>query len=145
MSNDSATKTQSMTNPEGGVMKHLVANPVDMDSNGLCSYSDPEDWFDYRKANEAKRICGNCPIRKACASAALHLGVVDGVWGGVNLPGEHATIEEHAAARRQLAFIVAAMDHQPESHRRRSLAIRAAMHYAAFPGHRALVAERASA
>jgi WhiB family transcriptional regulator, redox-sensing transcriptional regulator len=126
-------------------MTHLVANPVEMDSNGLCSYSDPENWFDYRKANEAKRICGNCPIRKACARAALDLEVIDGVWGGVNLPGEHATIEEHAVARRQLAFIVAAMDRQPESHRQRSLAIRAAMHYAAFPGQRALVAESASA
>ena len=126
-------------------MTHLVANPVEVESNGLCSYSDPENWFDYRKAGEAKRICGNCPLRKACARAALDLEVVDGVWGGVNLPGEHATIEEHAVARRQLAFIVAAMDQQPESHRLRSLAIREAMHYAAFPPKRPTVTESASA
>ena len=126
-------------------MTHLVANPADLESNGLCSYSDPENWFDYRKAGEAKRICGNCPLRKACASAALDLEVVDGVWGDVNLPGEHATIEEHAVARRQLAFIVAAMDQQPESHRQRSLAIREAMHYAAFPPKRPPVTESASA
>ena len=47
--------------------------------------------------------------------------------------------------RRQLAMVVAAMDHQPESHRRRCLAIREAMHNAAFPGAAAYVAESASA
>lgn len=126
-------------------MTHLVANRVNVESNGLCAYSDPETWFDYRKAGEAQRICGNCPLRKACARAALDTEAVDGVWGGVNLPGEHATLQEHAAARRQLAFIVSAMDHQPESHRQRTLAIRDAMHYAAFPSHGRPVRESASA
>lgn len=114
-------------------MTRLMANPAGAQSNGLCAYSDPEDWFDYRKAAQAKRICANCPMRKACARAALDLSPVAGVWGGVTLPGEHATVEELAIARRQLAFIVSAMDHQPESHRLRSLTIRNAMHYAAFP------------
>lgn len=125
-------------------MRHLVANPVDVDSNGLCSYSDPENWFDFRKASEAKRICGNCPLRKACARAALDLNVVDGVWAGVKLPGEHAPLREHAVARRQLAFVATAMDHQPESHRLRSRAIREAIHYAAFPPKRPPVTESAA-
>jgi WhiB family redox-sensing transcriptional regulator len=117
-----------------------------MEINGLCNYSaDPEEWFDYRKAKQCKRICGNCPLRQACARTALDIEATDGVWGGVDLPGEHATVEQHAIARRQLAMVVAAMDHQPESHRRRCLAIREAMHYAAFPGQRALIAESASA
>lgn len=52
-------------------MTHLVANPVKMEINGLCNYSaDPEDWFDYRKAKQCKRICGNCPLRQASASGA---------------------------------------------------------------------------
>lgn len=127
-------------------MTHLVANPVDMEINGLCSYSaDPEEWFDYRKAQQCKRICGNCPLRQACARTALAIGASDGVWAGVDLPGEHATVEEHNIARRQLAVVVAAMDHQPESHRQRCLAIREAMHFAAFPGNGALVEVSASA
>lgn len=39
-----------------------------------------EDWFDYRKARQAERICANCPMRKACARAALDLNAADGVW-----------------------------------------------------------------
>lgn len=126
-------------------MTHLVANPGKMDDNGLCNYSDPEDWFDYRKTKECKRICGNCPLRKACAKTALAVGASDGVWAGVDLPGEHASAEEQVIARRQLALVVEAMDHQPESHRLRCLAIREAMHNAAFPGTRAVVAESVSA
>ena len=127
-------------------MTHLVANPVKMEVNGLCNYSeDPEDWFDYKKAKQCKRICGNCPLRQSCARTALAVNATDGVWAGVDLAGEHATVKEHAVARRQLAMVVAAMDHQPESHRKRCLAIRAAMHYAAFPGQRALDTEAASA
>ena len=33
-------------------MTHLVANAVDVERNGLCAYSDPENWFDYRKAGQ---------------------------------------------------------------------------------------------
>lgn len=127
-------------------MTHLVANPVKVEINGLCNYSaDPEEWFDYRKARQCNRICGNCPLRKACARTALAVEATDGVWAGVDLPGEHATVEEQTIARRQLAMVVAAMDHQPEAHRQRCLAIREAMHYAAFPGQRAPVTESVSA
>lgn len=127
-------------------MTHLVANPVKMETNGLCTYTaDPEEWFDYRFANQCKRICGNCPLRQSCAQTALKTQATNGVWGGVQLPGEHGSAEDHAIARRQLAMVVAAMDHQPESHRKRCLAIRAAMHHAAFPGQRALATEAASA
>ena len=127
-------------------MTHLVANPVKIEVNGLCNYSaDPEDWFDYRKADQCKRICGNCPLRQACARSALARGATDGVWAGVDLPGAHASVEEHLVARRQLAMVVSAMDHQPEAHRLRCLAIREAMHNATFPGTGAFVAESASA
>lgn len=116
-------------------MTHLVANPRKMEANGLCSYSaDPNDWFDYRKADQCKRICGNCPLRQACARTALALGVTDGVWAGVDMPGAHATVESLAVVHRQLAMVIAALDHAPQAHQRRCLAIREAMHHAAFPG-----------
>ncbi len=41
MPNKGTTKVQLTPNSGGGVMTHLVANPVEMESNGLCSYSDP--------------------------------------------------------------------------------------------------------
>lgn len=135
-----------MHNFGGDVMTHLVANPRKMEDNGLCSYStDPEDWFDHLKRQQCKRICGNCPLRQKCGRTALALEVTDGVWAGVDLPGEKATREDLRIARRQLAMVVSAMDHQPEAHRQRCLAIREAMHHAAFPGPAALVEEPASA
>lgn len=127
-------------------MTHLVANPTQIETNGLCNYSaDPEDWFDYRKTQECKRICGNCPLRQACARTALAIEAIDGVWAGVDLPGEHASVEDLKVARRQLSMVIAAMDHEPELHRRRCLAIREAMHNAAFPGNRSHLAKAASA
>lgn len=101
-------------------------------ATGLCEYSDPEDWFDYNKAPIAKRICGNCPVRLACARAALDIDdITDGVWAGVRLPGAHGSVAEHNAVRAQLERIVAALENQPDEHRRRTLAIRAALHHSA--------------
>ncbi|MCH9731738.1 MAG: WhiB family transcriptional regulator [Actinomycetia bacterium] len=117
-------------------MGHPFADPTSEEVNGLCAYSDPEDWFDYRKAEEAKRICSNCPLRQACARAALDNGDIYGIWAGVDLgSGIHSSAAERAAAQRQLRFVAAAMDDQPDSHRQRTQAIRSAVHAAAFPAH----------
>ena len=146
MTNKSSTNTSLRHNFGDRATPRIFANPQDIQSNGLCAYSNAEDWFDHKKQSQAMRICANCPLRKACAQAALDLGERDGLWAGVRLPGFHATLAEHAIAQRQLTFIVSAMDQQPESHRQRTLAIREATHHAAFPPQRPhLAAERASA
>ena len=76
----------------------------------------------------AKRSCGYCPVRRACAQAALDLGVTDGVWAGVRLPGARFP-EELDRKRDLLRRVINTMAHEPEAHRRRTLAIRAALHY----------------
>ena len=116
-------------------MGRSFANPISVEDNGLCAYSNPDDWFNTSKYAEVKRICGNCPLRRSCARAALDMGMTNGVWGGVDVApgGAHGTAEQRAAARRQLAFVAAGRDGQSESELRRNEAIREAVHSAAFP------------
>ncbi|MGH3556016.1 MAG: WhiB family transcriptional regulator [Mycobacterium sp.] len=112
-----------------------MAQPAPIaDSTGLCQYgSDPNLWFRFEDSIRAAAICSNCPVRPACARAALSLQATDGVWAGVRLPGNRFP-EELEHAREQLKRVIAGMRHQPQSHRRRALTIRAALHYSANLG-----------
>ena len=58
------------------------------------------------------------------------LGATDGVWAGVYLPGLRDA-EGLAAAREKLEKLAERLARQPEAHRRRTIAIRAAVRYAA--------------
>lgn len=99
------------------------------DTDGLCRFDEPELWFQYgTDAAVAKRICGNCPVRRACARAALDLAATDGVWAGIRLPGVKFP-EELDRKRDSLRRLIGAMDHEPDAHRRRTRAIRAALHH----------------
>lgn len=113
-------------------MASVLPTPRKLSKNvGLCSYSDPEKWFDKADnvaTEEAKRICGNCPIRQGCARQALESKVTDGVWAGVRLPGKALSPEAMEVARRQLKLVVAAMDHQPEEHRLHTTQMREIVH-----------------
>ena len=42
-------------------------------------YPDTDDEAD---ADEAKVVCGACPVREACLEHALAVREKDGVWGG---------------------------------------------------------------
>ena len=44
--------------------------------------SDPESFFDPKRADEALAICARCPVRDACADYADANGEEFGVWGG---------------------------------------------------------------
>jgi hypothetical protein len=77
------------------------------DTDGLCRFDDPDRWFQYGEdAAAAKRICGNCPVRRACAQAALDLRVTDGVWAGVRLPGTRFPDDLDRARARLRRLIV---------------------------------------
>ncbi len=51
-----------------------------------CREKDPELFFpaDYRGVEVARRICGGCPVARACLEYALEGHVAHGVWGGTS-------------------------------------------------------------
>ena len=124
-------------------MTHLVANPVRWRSTGCATTRlIQRTGSTTARPNSASGSAAIARCGRRAPRTALALEATDGVWAGVDLPGEHATVEGARVARRQLAMVVTAMDHQ--SHTAcAGLAIREAMHNAAFPGAGACVAESA--
>lgn len=67
--------------------------------HALCNGADPEIWFptapshDFaegareRATAEARRICGQCPVRRQCAEDAEQHRETWGVWAGVDREG----------------------------------------------------------
>lgn len=58
-------------------------------SRAACSDSDPELFFPIgpsgpalRQIAQAKAVCAQCPVRRACLGYALATGQDAGVWGG---------------------------------------------------------------
>ena len=102
------------------------------DDAGLCRYGDDSDWFASHAVHRARAIaiCNNCPIQRKCALDAQRLGATDGGWAGVYLPGVRDA-EGLAAAREKLDKLAKRLARQQEAHRRRTIAIRAAVRYAA--------------
>ena len=49
-----------------------------------CHAADPDLWFaeDPADLEQAKTLCGDCPVRRQCLSAALDRAEPWGVWGG---------------------------------------------------------------
>lgn len=49
-----------------------------------CRLEDPDLWFANSPAEleQAKALCGGCPIRRRCLAAALDRSEPWGVWGG---------------------------------------------------------------
>ncbi|GJF14423.1 transcriptional regulator WhiB7 [Mycolicibacterium cyprinidarum] len=54
-----------------------------------CHDDDPDLWFaeDPRDLEQAKALCGHCPIRRECLSEALERQEPWGVWGGEIIVG----------------------------------------------------------
>lgn len=68
-----------------------------------CRQTDPDLFFPegtagpaLRSADEAKQLCGRCPVQARCLSWALDHGAVFGIWGGL-------TEAERRDLRRALA------------------------------------------
>jgi WhiB family redox-sensing transcriptional regulator len=112
-------------------MAHTQTDPSASDDAGLCRYGDDSDWFASHAVHRARAIaiCNNCPIQRKCALDAQRLGATDGVWAGVYLPGLRDA-DGLAAAREKLEKLAERLARQPEAHRRRTIAIRAAVRYA---------------
>ncbi|WP_280874673.1 WhiB family transcriptional regulator [Streptomyces pseudovenezuelae] len=66
-----------------------------------CLRVDPELFFPIsssgptlRQVDEAKAVCGRCPVMEQCLDWAVRVGQVEGIWGGT-------TDRERRAMRRR--------------------------------------------
>lgn len=100
-------------------------------TRGLCRYDDPDKWFPRHPVPRARviRICNNCPFQPQCAQAALDLAETDGVWAGVQLPGDRAEDSGMDEARDKLRKVAARQLPPQEFNRRNDIA--AAMKFVA--------------
>lgn len=71
--------------------------------SGACVTADPDLFFPIaaegealRHAEEARRICAGCLVRRQCLQFAMDMGEMHGIWGGT-------TPEERRSARRKQA------------------------------------------
>jgi WhiB family redox-sensing transcriptional regulator len=64
-----------------------------------CVRHDSELWFAQHPAQieQAKELCGECPVRETCLLGALARGEAAGVWGGQLL--ENGVIIAHKRGR----------------------------------------------
>jgi WhiB family redox-sensing transcriptional regulator len=72
--------------------------------SGACVTADPDLFFPLakggsvaRQAEQARRICAGCDVRRQCLQFAMDSGETDGIWGGT-------TPEERERARRRRAY-----------------------------------------
>jgi WhiB family transcriptional regulator, redox-sensing transcriptional regulator len=65
-----------------------------------CLYTDPELWFPERgeRNDDAKKICGTCPVRVPCLDVALENHEQYGVWGGLDTPERKKLARDRRAA-----------------------------------------------
>ncbi len=54
-------------------------------TRAACDGTDPELFFagDTASVEAARALCAGCPVRAQCLEAALDLGEMHGVWGGM--------------------------------------------------------------
>lgn len=74
-----------------------------------CAYADPDRWFlSDKKANKLgtvspQNICHSCPLRSACAKAALDQPEdTSGIWAGVQMGTPDSTDKLKTVAQRSL-------------------------------------------
>lgn len=72
--------------------------PTAWQDDALCAQTDP-DLFVLDKGGstlQAKRICGECPVRAACLQYALDHDIRTGIWGGMS-PTQRRKLRRAAA------------------------------------------------
>ncbi|MCQ4207672.1 MULTISPECIES: WhiB family transcriptional regulator [Streptomyces] len=78
---------------------------MDWRDSATCRGMDPDLFFPIGNSStfatlvqidEAKAVCGRCPVSQQCLTWALNAGSVEGVWGGT-------TEAERRSMRRRMA------------------------------------------
>ena len=74
-----------------------------------CHTGDPEAFFsdDEIKVQEAKSLCGGCPVRAQCLEGALSRQEPAGVWGGELFEDGRIIAKKRKAGRPTLKEIAA--------------------------------------
>jgi WhiB family transcriptional regulator, redox-sensing transcriptional regulator len=81
-------------------------NAPEWREEAACRDADPELFFPegtsapaLLQADQARRVCQSCPVRRPCLSFALRLGLPPGIWGGAS---ETERRDLHRQARRNV-------------------------------------------
>lgn len=92
--------------PGAGRADSIRAMP--WEEGAACGRFDPELFFGTTAADErrAKAICGTCPVRIECLTAALSGPIDFGVWGGLN-ERERRTLRRRHSATTDWSAVVA--------------------------------------
>ena len=71
----------------------------DWASAAACREVDPDKLFvPGAKQNDAKKVCGGCPVRTECLAEALHNQIEWGVWGGMTERERRALLRKNPTA-----------------------------------------------
>ena len=64
----------------------MVIEQLPWASEAKCLNADPDVFFPEKggSTREAKRICGECPVRAECLEYALEEDERFGIWGGMS-------------------------------------------------------------
>lgn len=83
---------------------------MDWRHHALCRDEDPELFFPIGSTGpallqieEAKQVCGRCPVTEPCLQWALETGQDAGVWGGMSEDERRALKRRGARQRARLA------------------------------------------
>jgi WhiB family redox-sensing transcriptional regulator len=71
---------------------------------GACrGHKKPGLWFPERgeSTKEAKRLCGECPVKQDCLEYAIRGGIHFGIWGGMTEKERLRYRRNQAAAARK--------------------------------------------
>ena len=78
--------------------------------SGACLTADPDLFFPVaagavgaRQADEARRICARCRVRRECLEFAMDMGEAHGIWGGTTPDERRRTRRKQLAAQRAAA------------------------------------------
>jgi WhiB family redox-sensing transcriptional regulator len=88
-------------------MPHMSYLASEWRESGACLTADPDLFFPVavgavgaRQADEARRICAHCDVRRECLQFALDMGEGHGVWGGTTPDERRRAHRKQLAARR---------------------------------------------
>lgn len=82
---------------------------MDWRHRAVCRDEDPELFFPIgntgpalRQIDDAKRVCGRCPVSDDCLTWAISTGQDSGVWGGLSEDERRALKRRRARAARSI-------------------------------------------